>query len=68
MFIEVMHGKIHRAHVTAANLNYVGSITIDAELLEQSGIASGEKVQVVNINTGARLETYKVSVIAVRSA
>lgn len=60
MFIEVMHGKIHRAHVTAANLNYVGSITIDQELLEQSGIAAGEKVQVVNINTGARLETYTI--------
>ncbi len=61
MFIEVMHGKIHRAHVTAANLNYVGSITIDQDLLEQAGIVVGEKVQVVNINTGARLETYTIA-------
>lgn len=53
-------GKIHRATVTAAKLNYVGSITIDGILLETSGILEGEKVQVVNINNGERLETYTI--------
>ena len=52
--------KIHRATVTGANLNYVGSITIDAELLEQADILPYEKVQVVNNNNGARLETYTI--------
>ncbi|WP_439951280.1 aspartate 1-decarboxylase [Carboxydothermus islandicus] len=56
----MMKGKIHRATVTEANLNYVGSITIDEELLEASGILPNEKVQVVNINNGARLETYTI--------
>jgi aspartate 1-decarboxylase len=52
--------KIHRATVTQADLNYVGSITIDSFLLEQSGILPGEKVQIVNNNNGARLETYVI--------
>ncbi|WP_218852444.1 aspartate 1-decarboxylase [Carboxydothermus ferrireducens] len=56
----MMKGKIHRATVTEANLNYVGSITIDEELLDASGILPNEKVQVVNINNGARLETYTI--------
>ncbi|GAV26049.1 aspartate 1-decarboxylase [Carboxydothermus islandicus] len=60
MFLTMMKGKIHRATVTEANLNYVGSITIDEELLEASGILPNEKVQVVNINNGARLETYTI--------
>ena len=51
-------GKIHRATVTQANLNYVGSITIDADLLEAADIYPYEKVQVVNVNNGSRLETY----------
>lgn len=51
-------GKIHRATVTQANLNYVGSITIDQNLLEAADIYPYEKVQVVNVNSGARLETY----------
>src|SRR2546430_15751314 len=51
-------GKIHRATVTQANLNYVGSITIDADLLEAADIYPYEKVQVVNVNSGPRLETY----------
>jgi aspartate 1-decarboxylase len=51
-------GKIHRATVTQANLNYVGSITIDADLLEAADIYPYEKVQVVNINNGSRFETY----------
>ncbi|GAV23200.1 aspartate 1-decarboxylase [Carboxydothermus pertinax] len=60
MFLTMMKGKIHRATVTEANLNYVGSITIDEELLEASGILPNEKVQVVNLNNGARLETYTI--------
>ncbi len=53
--------KIHRATVTGADLNYVGSITIDAELLEKADIFPYEKVQVVNNNNGARLETYVIA-------
>lgn len=53
-------GKIHRATVTEANLNYVGSITIDKTLLEASGILPGERVQIVNNYNGARLETYVI--------
>ena len=56
----MMHSKIHRATVTDANLDYVGSITIDADLLEASGIRGYEKVQVVNINNGQRFETYTI--------
>ena len=58
MIYTMMHGKIHRATVTEANLNYVGSITIDEDLLDAAGILPGEKVQIVNNNNGARLETY----------
>ena len=54
-------GKIHRATVTEANLNYVGSITIDQDLLDAADIYPYEKVQVVNINNGARLETYTIA-------
>ena len=54
-------GKIHRATVTQANLNYIGSITIDQDLLEASNIYAYEKVQVVNINNGSRLETYAIA-------
>ena len=60
MIYTMMHGKIHRATVTEANLNYVGSITIDGELLDAAGILPGEKVQIVNNNNGARLETYTI--------
>lgn len=60
MIYTMMHGKIHRATVTEANLNYVGSITIDEDLLDASGILPGEKVQIVNNNNGARLETYTI--------
>ncbi|CAM3721556.1 aspartate 1-decarboxylase [Alkalicoccus chagannorensis] len=55
---EMMSGKLHRAVVTEANLQYVGSITIDPELLEEVDMLENEKVQVVNNNNGARLETY----------
>lgn len=60
MLYTVFHGKIHRATVTEANLNYMGSITIDEELMELAGILPGERVQIVNNNNGARLETYTI--------
>lgn len=60
MIIEVLKSKIHRAHVTQAELNYVGSITIDEDLIEAANIIPNEKVQVVNNNNGARFETYVI--------
>ena len=57
---QVLRSKIHKATVTQADLNYVGSITIDADLLERTGLWEGEKVLVVSITTGARLETYVI--------
>ncbi|CAH2214569.1 aspartate 1-decarboxylase [Tepidibacter aestuarii] len=60
MLLNMFKSKIHRATITEADLNYVGSITIDSFLLEQSGILPGEKVQIVNNNNGARLETYVI--------
>lgn len=60
MYLEMMKAKLHRATVTEANLNYVGSITIDKNLLEATGILPNEKVQIVNNNNGARLETYVI--------
>lgn len=56
-----MGGKIHRATVTGADLNYVGSVTVDVDLLEAAGIAINEKVQIVNNNNGERLETYAIA-------
>ena len=56
----MLKSKIHRAHVTEANLNYVGSITIDEELMRAANIYEGEKVQVVNNNNGERFETYVI--------
>lgn len=61
MLYNMFHGKIHRATVTQANLNYMGSITIDSELLEASGLLPGERVQIVDNNNGARLETYIIA-------
>ncbi|WP_040228390.1 aspartate 1-decarboxylase [Bhargavaea cecembensis] len=58
MFKVMLNGKIHRATVTEANLNYVGSITIDRDLLDAVGMTANEKVQIVNNNNGARFETY----------
>lgn len=58
--IEVMKSKIHRARVTQAELNYVGSITIDEDLMDAADIIANEKVQIVNNNNGARLETYVI--------
>ncbi len=60
MIIEVMKSKIHRVRVTQAELNYVGSITIDEDLIEAANIIPNEKVQIVNNNNGARFETYVI--------
>jgi len=60
MQIEVLKSKIHRVRVTEADLNYIGSITIDEDLMEASDIIEGQKVQIVNINNGERLETYVI--------
>lgn len=60
MTIEVVKSKIHRVTVTEANIDYVGSITIDSELMEAANIIRGEKVQVVNVTNGERLETYTI--------
>lgn len=61
MTIPMLKAKIHRATVTQAELDYVGSITVDAQLLEESGILEYEKVQIVNVNNGARFETYTIA-------
>lgn len=61
MYLQMMKGKIHRARVTEANLKYMGSITIDQDLIDAVGILPNEKVQVVNNNNGARLETYVIA-------
>ncbi|MDE7345628.1 MAG: aspartate 1-decarboxylase [Muribaculaceae bacterium] len=61
MQIEMLASKIHRVHVTEANLNYIGSITIDSALLDAAGILPGQKVSVVNNNNGERLETYVIA-------
>ena len=60
MFIEVVKSKIHKVTVTEANLQYVGSITIDVALMEAANIIENEKVQIVNVNNGERLETYVI--------
>lgn len=61
MFLEMLKGKIHRATVVQAELDYVGSITIDEALLEASGIREYEKVQIVDVNNGNRFETYAIA-------
>jgi aspartate 1-decarboxylase len=60
MLIQVVKSKIHRVKVTQADLNYIGSITIDEDLMEASNIIEGEKVHIVNINNGERFETYVI--------
>jgi aspartate 1-decarboxylase len=60
MLVEVLKSKIHRVTVTEADLNYIGSITLDEELMNAANIIEGEKVQIVNINNGERLETYVI--------
>ncbi len=61
MEIELLKGKIHRATVIQAELDYVGSITVDEELLEAAGILEYEKVQIVDVNNGSRFETYTIA-------
>ena len=61
MLIQVVKSKIHRVKVTQAELNYVGSVTIDRALMEAANLLEGEKVQIVNINNGERLETYVIA-------
>lgn len=61
MLIEMMQSKIHRVTVTEANLNYIGSITIDSALLKAAGILEGQRVWIVNNNNGERLDTYVIA-------
>ncbi|MEZ3577647.1 MAG: aspartate 1-decarboxylase [Muribaculaceae bacterium] len=61
MFIQVLKSKIHRVTVTEARLDYIGSITIDEDLLDAAGILPGERVYIVNNNNGARLDTYTIA-------
>ena len=60
MLVTLMRSKLHRLTVTQANLNYIGSITLDPDLLDAAGLYEGEKVQIVNINNGERFETYTI--------
>jgi len=60
MTIEVLRAKLHRVSITEADLNYIGSITIDEDLIDAVGFVEGEKVQVLNVNNGERLETYVI--------
>lgn len=61
MLVQVLKSKIHRVTVTEADLNYIGSVTIDEDLMLASNIIEGEKVQIVNLNNGERLETYVIT-------
>lgn len=61
MLINVMRAKLHRLTVTQADLNYIGSISLDPDLIEAAGLVEGEKVQIVNINNGERIETYVIT-------
>lgn len=61
MLLEFLYSKIHRATVTDANLNYVGSITIDEDILDKAKIKEGQKVDILNINNGERLQTYIIA-------
>jgi aspartate 1-decarboxylase len=60
MFIEVVKSKIHKVTITEANLQYVGSVTIDEDLMDAANLIENEKVQIVNVNNGERLETYVI--------
>jgi aspartate 1-decarboxylase len=61
MEIEILKSKIHRAVITEANLNYVGSLTLDEDLMDAANLIENEKVQVVNVNNGSRIETYIIT-------
>ena len=60
MLIEVLKSKIHRIKVTDGNLNYIGSLTLDLDLMDKVGLIHGEKIQVLNVENGERLETYVI--------
>lgn len=60
MYLQILKSKIHRVTITEANLEYIGSITIDEDLMDAAGILSGERVQIVDNNNGSRLETYVI--------
>ncbi len=60
MTIEILKSKVHRAVITEANLNYVGSLTLDEDLMDAAHFIENEKIQVVNVNNGERLETYLI--------
>jgi aspartate 1-decarboxylase len=60
MYIEILKSKIHRVRISQADLNYVGSVTIDEDLMDAADLIENEKVQIVNINNGERLETYVI--------
>ena len=61
MEIEILKSKVHRVVVTEANLNYIGSLTLDEDLMDAANMIENEKVQVVNVNNGARIETYLIT-------
>jgi aspartate 1-decarboxylase len=61
MDIEVLKSKVHRAVITEANLNYVGSLTLDEDIMDAANMIENEKVQVVNVNNGSRIETYIIT-------
>lgn len=61
MLVNMMRAKLHRLTITEANLNYIGSITLDPDLIEAAGLLEGERVQIVNVNNGERLETYIIT-------
>jgi len=60
MQIEILKSKIHRAVITEANLNYIGSLTLDEDLMDAANLIENEKVQIVNVNNGSRIETYLI--------
>lgn len=61
MIIELLKSKIHRISITEANLNYVGSLTLDEDIMEAANMIENEKVQIVNVNNGSRIETYLIT-------
>ncbi len=61
MDIEILKSKVHRLVITEANLNYIGSLTLDEDLMDAANLIANEKVQVVNVNNGARIETYMIT-------
>jgi aspartate 1-decarboxylase len=61
MEVEILKSKVHRVTITEANLNYIGSLTLDEDLMDAANLIENEKVQVVNVNNGARIETYMIT-------